>query len=220
MIETDQDKPVPQEAIVAAYTPETINARDTLGKRLLEVTEKLKARDAAGTLPERVRVSRYPNDTTAIDLGALPDDPDEALSERRQSKAFAAAAEDFGEPLPGSDSMSIELRERVGEQSDPNMPSIPKPRLKMTWGDTVNGDATTNTLTFYDNGYVEADYSIERGERVHPEGTDELTRRNAEPKEWRFTDIVPSEPRPAALADIQNGAAQLQGTMARYNVVL
>ncbi|HSX35906.1 MAG TPA: hypothetical protein VLH84_03155 [Patescibacteria group bacterium] len=223
--ESHPDRPVDREAIVAGYSPEMVDAREALAARLRDIRERAKAADVTGTLPTRLAVQMYDNGVTVLDFGHLADDLQEALAQHRADKALGAMAMDLdGTAMPGSAMMLATFDDGDHHASeDSSFPAIEHRAIRLDWGDahwaSKQDNQTTHTaLSIYRDGYAEYETEVTRDEYTHPPGADDMTKAYAEPIVRREVDVVPLVIRPAELADVQEAAGKVEGTLARYGL--
>jgi hypothetical protein len=217
--EFSPDQPVDREAVVSSYSPEMVGTRDVLVGRLQGLREQFTAEDAAGTLPPRLGVHTYENGVTVLDLGRFAEDYSEALAQHRTDVVLSVMALDLeGVGMPGSELMTIMFYDRQSPQTaeDPSLPTIEQPMIKVEWGDQNGDERVSNCLSIYSDGYVETASEITRTKYVHPPDASDFERANMRPTVPQEVSVLPPITQPAELADIQNTAAQVEGTLVRY----
>lgn len=211
-----QDETINHNAVVSAYSPEMLAARDNLVSTLESLRQQLSAADALGQLPPRVGYHVYGDGTTAIDIGRFSTDANEALRQFKTDTEFAALTEATG---PKNDLMVITIRGDKQAHIDEEMPLLDQPLIKIESGTTRDDGAVVNTsLSIYPDGYVEYGSEATRINRVHPPEASDAVKQFAEPRIKQEVTIEPHQSKPATVEEVHATSTNLVNLAARHDV--
>jgi hypothetical protein len=212
--QSPQDQAPNNEALVEAYTPEMLAAREDLVVQVDKLRQRTGAADMQNQLPPRVSYRVFDNDITIVSLGSYPEDYNEALSLMRTDKEFASIT---GSPDPSNNITVITLRsDKPSENVDTEMPVIEMPKIKIETSTQTPNKKSLTTLSIYPNGYVEISSESSNIEMVHSDDASDLVKTYAAPTIKKETPIIPYETKPADIEDIKVISAVLAKETTRY----